>query len=70
MKAGSMHVAGLGAVLLVSLGAVRAEAGVLCPGAVAFRQLGLFAFVGAGIFVGILGVGYVCAWRKKALEGA
>lgn len=44
------------------------EAVFLYPWAVAFRQLGLFAFVEAVLFVSILGVGYVYAWRKKALE--
>jgi NADH:ubiquinone oxidoreductase subunit 3 (subunit A) len=40
----------------------------LYPWAVAFRQLGLFAFVEAVLFVAILVVGYLYAWRKKALE--
>lgn len=40
----------------------------LYPWAVAFRQLGLFAFVEAVLFVVILLVGYVYAWRRKALE--
>ena len=44
------------------------EAVFLYPWAVAFRQLGLFAFVEAVIFLVILGVGYVYAWRRKALE--
>lgn len=44
------------------------EAVFLYPWAVAFRQLGLFAFVEAVLFVGILLVGYVYAWRRKALE--
>lgn len=40
----------------------------LYPWAVAFRQLGLFAFVEAVLFVLILVVGYLYAWRRKALE--
>ena len=44
------------------------EAVFLYPWAVAFRQLGLFAFVEAVLFVLILVVGYVYAWRRKALE--
>lgn len=38
------------------------------PWAVAFKQLGLFAFVEMAIFIAILGVGLIWAWRKKALE--
>ena len=44
------------------------EAVFLYPWAVAFRQLGLFAFVEAVLFVLILVVGYLYAWRTKALE--
>ena len=44
------------------------EAVFLYPWAVAYRQLGLFAFVEALIFIAILLVGYVYAWRRKALE--
>jgi len=44
------------------------EAVFLYPWAVAFRQLGLFAFVEAVLFIAILVVGYVYAWRKQALE--
>lgn len=44
------------------------EAVFLFPWAVAFRQLGLFAFVEALLFVLILVVGYLYAWRRKALE--
>ena len=40
----------------------------LYPWAVAFRGLGLFAFVEAVLFLVILLVGYVYAWRRKALE--
>ena len=40
----------------------------LYPWAVTFRQLGLFGFVEMLIFVAILLVGYVYAWKKGALE--
>ena len=40
----------------------------LYPWAVAFKQLGLFAFVEMVIFIAILLVGYFYAWKKKALE--
>ncbi len=40
----------------------------LYPWAVAFRQVQLFGFVEAVIFLLILVVGYVYAWRKGALE--
>ena len=38
------------------------------PWAVVFRQLGLFGFVEMLIFIIILLVGYVYAWKKGALE--
>jgi len=44
------------------------EAVFLYPWAVAFRQVKLFGFVEALIFVIILVVGYLYAWRKRALE--
>jgi NADH:ubiquinone oxidoreductase subunit 3 (subunit A) len=44
------------------------EAVFLYPWAVAFRQVKLFGFVEALIFVAILVVGLVYAWRKRALE--
>ncbi|MBD2089944.1 photosynthetic/respiratory NAD(P)H-quinone oxidoreductase subunit C [Microcoleus sp. FACHB-1515] len=40
----------------------------LYPWAVAFHQLGLLAFVEALIFIAILVIGLVYAWRKGALE--
>lgn len=40
----------------------------LYPWAVAFRQVKLFGFVEALIFILILVVGYLYAWRKRALE--
>jgi NADH-quinone oxidoreductase subunit A len=38
------------------------------PWAVAFKQLGLFAFIEMILFIAILSVGLVYAWRKKFLE--
>jgi NADH-quinone oxidoreductase subunit A len=38
------------------------------PWAVAFRQLGVFGLVEMVIFIAILLVGYVYAWKKGALE--
>ncbi len=40
----------------------------LYPWAVTFNQLGLFALVEMVIFLAVLLVGYVYAWRKGALE--
>lgn len=40
----------------------------LYPWAVAFNSLGLFAFIEALIFIAILVVALVYAWRKGALE--
>ncbi|NJN86212.1 MAG: NAD(P)H-quinone oxidoreductase subunit 3 [Leptolyngbyaceae cyanobacterium SL_7_1] len=40
----------------------------LYPWAVAFSQLGLLAFLEALIFIAILIIGLVYAWRKGALE--
>jgi NAD(P)H-quinone oxidoreductase subunit 3 len=40
----------------------------LYPWAVAFNQLGLLAFVESLVFIAILVVGLVYAWRKGALE--
>lgn len=44
------------------------EAVFLYPWAVAYRQLGLYAFIEAMIFIGILAVGLGYAWRKRAME--
>ena len=44
------------------------EAAFLYPWAVLFRDLGLFGFVEMAIFVGILLVGLIYAWKKGALE--
>ncbi len=38
------------------------------PWAVVFRQLGLFALIEMLVFIAILVVGYVYAWKKGALE--
>lgn len=38
------------------------------PWAVGFKELGLFGFVEMVIFIAILAVGLIYAWKKKALE--
>jgi NADH:ubiquinone oxidoreductase subunit 3 (subunit A) len=38
------------------------------PWAVAFKQLGLFGFVEMVLFIAILAVGLVYAWKKKVLQ--
>jgi len=38
------------------------------PWAVGFKQLGLLGFVEMLIFIAILAIGLVFAWKKKALE--
>lgn len=38
------------------------------PWAVAFKKLGLFAFVEMAIFIAILAFGLIYAWKKKMLE--
>ncbi len=40
----------------------------LFPWAVAYREIGMFAYVEALIFLVILGVGYVYVWKKGDLE--
>lgn len=40
----------------------------LYPWAVSLRQVKLFGFIEAMIFIAILLVGYLYAWRKRALE--
>jgi len=40
----------------------------LYPWAVELRQLGLFGFIAMLVFVSIIVVGYIYAWRKKVLE--
>jgi NADH-quinone oxidoreductase subunit A len=44
------------------------ETAFLYPWAVLFRDLGLLGFIEMAIFVGILLVGLICAWKKGALE--
>jgi NADH-quinone oxidoreductase subunit A len=44
------------------------EAVFLYPWAVAYNHIGLYGFVEMVIFVAILVVGYVYAWKKGALE--
>ena len=38
------------------------------PWAVELKGLGLFGLIGVGIFIFILVVGYIYAWKKKVLE--
>lgn len=38
------------------------------PWAVAFKQMGLFAFIEMVIFIAILGFGLIYAWKKNVLE--
>jgi len=38
------------------------------PWAVVFRKLGLFGLIEMLVFIGILLVGYIYAWKKGALE--
>ncbi len=40
----------------------------LYPWAVGLRQLGVFGLISALIFIAIIVVGYIYAWRKKVLE--
>ncbi len=44
------------------------EAVFLLPWAVQFRELGVFGLVEMAIFMVILVVGYIYAWRKRAME--
>ena len=44
------------------------EAVFLYPWAVVFDKIGLYAFVEMMIFIGILLVGYIYAWRKEAFK--
>ena len=45
-----------------------AETVFLYPWAVAYNKLGLFAFVEMCLFVGLLAIGLLYAWRKKVLQ--
>jgi len=40
----------------------------LYPWAVELRGLGIFGLIGAGIFIFIIIIGYIHAWKKKVLE--
>jgi NADH-quinone oxidoreductase subunit A len=40
----------------------------LYPWAVELRKLGLFGLIGVGIFIFIIIIGYIYAWKKKVLE--
>ncbi len=44
------------------------ESAFIYPWAVLFRQLGLFGFIEMAVFVFILLVGLIYAWKKGALE--
>jgi len=44
------------------------EIAFLYPWAVAYRKLGLFALAEMVIFIGLLLVGLIYAWRKKVLQ--
>lgn len=44
------------------------EAAFLFPWAVAFRSAGWTGLFEVGIFIGVLGVGLLYAWKKGALE--
>ena len=40
----------------------------LYPWAVVYGKLGLYGLIAMGVFLGILMVGYVYAWKSRALE--
>ena len=40
----------------------------LFPWAVVFRELGLYGFFEMAVFLGIVAVGFIYAWKKGALE--
>ncbi|NPB06610.1 MAG: NADH-quinone oxidoreductase subunit A [Aquificae bacterium] len=44
------------------------EAAYLFPWAVVFEEIGLYGLVEALLFVGILALGFLYAWRKGALD--
>jgi len=44
------------------------ETAFLFPWAVAYNKIGIFGFIEMMLFLGILIVGYVYAWKKGALE--
>jgi NADH-quinone oxidoreductase subunit A len=44
------------------------DAAFLYPWALVFRDLGLFGFVEMLVFIGLLGVGFVYAWKQGAFD--
>ncbi len=44
------------------------EAVFMYPWAVVARQLGIFGLVEMLTFIGVLGIGFLYAWRRRALE--
>ncbi len=44
------------------------ETAFLFPWAVHFKQLALFGLIEMAIFIAILAVGFIYAWKKRALE--
>lgn len=44
------------------------EAAFVYPWAVSFDRLGMYGFVHMLIFIGVLAISYVYAWKKGALE--
>ena len=44
------------------------DAAFLYPWALIFRKLGVFGFVEMAVFIGLLGGGFVYAWKIGALE--
>jgi NADH-quinone oxidoreductase subunit A len=44
------------------------DAAFLYPWALVFRELGVFGFVEMLVFVGLLGAGFVYAWKVGALD--
>jgi NADH-quinone oxidoreductase subunit A len=44
------------------------DAAFLYPWALIFRQLGVFGFVEMAVFIGLLGGGFVYAWKVGALD--
>ncbi|MBF0343107.1 MAG: NADH-quinone oxidoreductase subunit A [Nitrospirae bacterium] len=44
------------------------EAVFLYPWAVVFNKLGVFAFIQMAVFIAVLVVGYIYAWKKGALQ--
>ena len=44
------------------------DVALLYPWALAFRKAGVTGFIEAGVFLAILGIGLLYAWKKGALE--